>query len=553
MPAEVRRDHRRTATSGVGMAGAPAAVPAASVSAAPTDAFHVDPAMPVLVGVGEVTDLETPAERGRSPCELIAQAARLALDDSGAAAGLAGAIDSVAVVRLFADTSPRFASAIGKSANPPRSVARRLGLPNVATEVYTGSGGNMPQVLVSHFAERIARGEARAVLIAGGEALRTQHGVLRAGLPVSWAEEPGGTPEFIGDPRRGWTDHEERHGLRAAIASYPLIENAIRGARGRGVAEHLQAMGELMARLAAVARDNPLATRREGLTARRLATVDADNRWIGFPYPRFMNANAFIDQSAALVMTSVGQARELGIPVSRWVYLHGCAEGHDHWHVSERPEIHRSPAIRAVAARAFGMAGKTLADIDLIDLYSCFPSALEVACAEVGLAEDDPRGLSLTGGLPFFGGPGNNYVTHAIAHMVRALRARPGRLGLVTANGNYLTKHAWAVYGSAPPAGPWRREEPARLQAELDRLPTAPFTEQPAGAARIESYTVLHGRHGPEQGIVFGRLQADGRRFIALTPSDAATLNRLQDQEALGLPGMVHGADGLNQFVPAWS
>ena len=512
-----------------------------------------DPSTPVLVGVGEVTDLDTPAELGRSPYELIAQAARLALADSGAAASLSGAIDTVALIRLFADTSPRFASAIGKSGNPPRSVARRLGLPNVVDEVYTGSGGNMPQVLVNRYAEAIARGEARAVLIAGGEALRTQHGVLRAGLPVSWAEDPGGEPQFIGDPRRGWTDHEERHGLRAAIAFYPLIENAVRGARGRDTASHLQAMGALMARLAAVARDNPLATRRDGLSAQRLATVDADNRWIGFPYPRFMNANAFIDQSAALLMTSVGQARELGIPESRWVYLHGCAEGHDHWYVSQRPEIHRSPAIRAVAARAFAMAGKTLAEIDVMDLYSCFPSALEVACDEVGLAEDDPRGLTLTGGLPFFGGPGNNYVTHSIAHMVRALRDRPGRFGLVTANGNYLTKHAWAVYGSTPTAGPWQREDPAALQAELDRMPTAPFTEQPDGAARIESYTVLHGRHGPEQGIVFGRLQADGRRFIAVTPGDAATLNRLQDEEALGLPGTVRSADGLNTFTPVWA
>lgn len=512
-----------------------------------------DPSTPVLVGVGELTDLDTPAEAGRSPYELIARAARLALDDSGAAASLAGAIDTVAVIRLFADTSPRFASAIGKSSNPPRSVARRLGLPNVASEVYTGSGGNMPQVLVNRYAEAIARGEARAVLIAGGEALRTQHGVLRAGLPVSWAEDPGGAPQFVGDPRRGWTDHEERHGLRAAIAFYPLIENAIRGARGRSVATHLQAMGAMMARLAAVARDNPLATRRDGLSAQRLATVDADNRWIGFPYPRFMNANAFIDQSAALLMTSVGQARELGIAESRWVYLHGCAEGHDHWYVSQRPEIHRSPAIREVARRAFAMAGKSLADIDVMDLYSCFPSALEVACDEVGLAEDDPRGLSLTGGLPFFGGPGNNYVTHSIAHMVRALRARPGRYGLVTANGNYLTKHAWAVYGTTPTPGPWRREDPSRLQAELDRLPVAPFTEQPEGTARIESYTVLHGRQGPEQGIVFGRLAADGRRFIALTPGDAATLNRLQDEEALGLPGMVRSVDGLNTFTPAWA
>ena len=429
-------------------------------------------------------------------------------------------------------------------------MAKRLGLPNVAAHLYTGSGGNMPQLLVNHYAEQIAAGQARAVLVCGGEALRTQHGVLRQGLPVSWTEDPGGEPSFMGDPRRGWTDHEERHGLRAAIAFYPLIENAIRGARGRGVAEHLQAMGRLMAGLSAVAAANPLATRREGLTAEQLSTVDAENRWIGFPYPRFMNANAFIDQSAALVMTSVGQARALGVPESKWVYLHGCAEGHDHWYVSQRPHIHRSPAMHAVAQQALAMAGKTLDDMAFLDIYSCVPSALEVACDEYGLAEDDPRGLTVTGGLPFFGGPGNNYVTHSISEMVRRVRAAPGRFGLVTANGNYLTKHAWGIYSTTPNAGPWRREPPAPLQAELNALPQAPFTETPQGRAVVESYTVLHDKNGPASGIIFGRLADSGVRFIANTPADAATLAELQDHEALGRSGGVASNAGTNTFTP---
>jgi acetyl-CoA C-acetyltransferase len=509
-----------------------------------------DPATPVLVGVGEVTDDHTPALAGRSPYDLIEQAARLALHDSGAGAALAGVIDTVAMVRLFADTAPRFASGMGRSSNPPRSIAQRLGLPGVTQHLYTWSGGNMPQVLVNQFAEGLAAGAHRAVLVCGGEALRTQQGVLRAGLPVSWAEDPGGEPALVGDARRGWTDHEADHGLDAAIAFYPLIENAIRGARRRSVAQHLQAMGALMAPLAAVAAANPLATRRDGLSAERLARVDADNRWIAFPYPRFMNANAYIDQAAALLMTTVATARQLGIAPERWVYLHGCAEGHDHWFVSERPQIHRSPAMHAVARSALAMAGLQLGGLRFIDLYSCFPSALEVACDEIGLAEDDPRGLSLTGGLPFFGGPGNNYVTHAIAHMVRALRAAPGSHGLVTANGNYLTKHAWGVYASRPPPGPWRREPPAVLQAALDALPQVPFTTQPAGRAVIESYTVRHDRHGPVTGIVFGRLVDGGRRFIANTPADAVTLADLQDRDSLGRPGWVQHRDGHNTFVP---
>ncbi|MBN8492762.1 MAG: acetyl-CoA acetyltransferase [Burkholderiales bacterium] len=511
---------------------------------------QIDGRMPVLVGCGDVTDLQTPADAGRSPYDLIAQAARLALQDSSAP-GIDAAIDTVAMIRSFADTSPRFATKLGTSANPPRSVAKRLGL-NAARHIYSHSGGNMPQYLLNLFAEEIAGGRLRAALLCGGEALRTQHGLERAGAaPGVWTEDPGGTPELIGDPRRGWNDHEERHRMRAAIVMYPLFENALRGASGRTIDTHEAHIGALMSRFAAVARDNPLATRREGLGGEQLMTVDAHNRWIGYPYPRLMNANAFIDQSAAVVMTSVATARELGIPRDKWVFLHGCADGHDHWYVSERVDLHSSPAIRMASRQALAMAGKTLADIDVIDLYSCFASAVQIGCQEIGLPEDDARGLTVTGGLPFFGGPGNNYVTHSISEMMRRMRARPGTFGLVTANGNYVTKHSFGVYSTVAPQGPWRREAPAVLQAQLDALPKAPFTETPQGAATIETYTVMHGKDGPDFGVVFGRLAATGQRFVANLPDDPAGLWDLQNRDSLGRPGQVRRAeDGRNLFIP---
>jgi acetyl-CoA C-acetyltransferase len=509
----------------------------------------IDGRMPVLVGCGDVTDHSTPAEQGRSPYDLIAQAGRLALHDTGAP-GIAAAIDTVAMIRSFADTSPRFATTLGTSANPPRSLAQRLGL-NAARHIYSHSGGNMPQYLLNQFAEQVARGEMRAALLCGGEALRTQHGLERTGVSGVWNEDPGGTPELIGDPRRGWNDHEDLHRMRAAIVMYPLFENAIRGARGRSIAAHQQRIGELMARFATVAAANPLATRREGCSADQLITVNERNRWIGWPYPRLMNANAFIDQAAAVVMTDVATASELGIPRNKWVFLHGCADAHDHWYVSERADLHSSPAIRMASRQALAMAGKALADVEIVDLYSCFASAVQIGCQEIGLAEDDARGLTVTGGLPFFGGPGNNYVTHSISETMRRLRARPGAFGLVTANGNYVTKHSFGVYSTQAPAGPWRRESPAILQARLDALPKALFTEAPQGRASVETYTVMHGKSGPEFAVVFGRLHDGGQRFIANLPDDAATLWDLQNRDSLGRPGRVHRADdGRNIFIP---
>jgi acetyl-CoA C-acetyltransferase len=309
-------------------------------------------------------------------------------------------------------------------------------------------------------------------------------------------------------------------------------------------------MGRLFAGFAGVAAANPLATRRTGYSAERLATIDDENRWIGFPYSRLLVSNAYVDQAAAVVMTSVGEARRLRIAQEKWVFLHGCADAHDHWFVSERPQLDASPAIRWCTKAALDMAERTLAEIRFFDLYSCFPSAVEVTCGELGLAEDDARGLTVTGGLPFFGGPGNSYSVSAISEMLRRMRSVPNSFGLVTANGNYLTKQSFGIYSTCPYRGTWRREIPDKLQADIDAWPHLSVITQPDGPATIETYTVMHGTSGPKYAIVLGRLDQTGERFIANTPSNRELLCDLQDRESLGRRGTVRPEGGRNLFVP---
>jgi acetyl-CoA acetyltransferase len=335
----------------------------------------IDPRTPILVGCGQITDTTGKPSSERSNVAFCAEAAGLALADTGAsngAATLGRKIDAVAVLEFFPDISPRFASPFGRCSNPPKAVAKRLAAAPRQL-LYTHSGGNMPQYLVNRFAEEIANGETELALVCGAELLRSTQNARKAGLAIDHTEDPGGEPTRIGDNRFGFSDEEARHELRAAIHFYPLLENAIRGGLKRDVASHMTAMGRLFERLAAVAKANPLATRREGYSAERLATISDDNRWICFPYPRLMNSNAIIDQAAAVLMTSVEKARDWGIPQDRWVFLHGCADGTDTWVVSERERLDASPAIRGCARIALDMAGKSVADVAAFDLYSCFP------------------------------------------------------------------------------------------------------------------------------------------------------------------------------------
>src|SRR5262245_114563 len=505
--------------------------------------------IPILVGSAQITQREPDPRAALNAMDLTAHAARKAAVDAHGGEALLQALDALVVLRSFSDTSWRFKSPFGGSTNPPRSIAHRLNLSNVKRLIYTHPGGNMPQWCVNRLFEMVTRGEIGTAMVCGGEALATQKAAERAGLALQWNEDTGSEPELWGIAARGWSDMEDRHRMAGAIFAYPLFENGIRGHLHRSVPEHQRAIGELFARFASVAKANPLADRRQGYTADQIATVGPDNPLIGFPYTRLMNSNAFIDQAAAVIVTSVGKARTLGIPEDRWVYLHGCADAHDHWYISDRHNYHSSPAMRVVARETLDMAGSGLEAINKFDIYSCFPAAVEIACAEMGIPEDDPRGLTVTGGLAYFGGPGNNYVTHSIAQMMDEVRQAPGTKGMVTANGNYVTKQSAAIYSTEPPAKPFAPKDPSLYQHEIDTDKGPPVTENANGPASVETYTVMHDRKGPSYAILFGRL-GDGHRFIANTPEDAGLLREMVERDMIGAGGRVRHHNGRNLFLP---
>lgn len=506
--------------------------------------------IPVLVGSGQFTQRERDPLAAMGPMDLAARAARLAADDSGAGERLLEELDTLVMIRSFSDTSWRFTSPFGRYQNPPRSLAARIGANSASRLIYTHAGGNMPQWSINRLSEMIVKGEVGAAMVAGGEALATQKAAQRAGITLDWNEDAGGSHDLWGVAKRGWSDVEDIHGARGAIFAYPMFENALRGARGRTLDEHQAALGRLLEHFATVAAANPLADRRNGYSAEQICRVRDDNPYIGFPYTRLMNSNAFIDQSAAVIVTSVAKARALGIPRDRWVFLHGCADAHDHWYVSDRRDFHSSPATRMVFEKTFEMAGSSLSDIGALDLYSCFSSAVQITCREIGLAEDDPRGLTVTGGLPYFGGPGNNYVTHSIAEMMQRVRARPGMKGLVTANGNYVTKHSAGIYSTDQPGQPFAPENPALYQARLDQVPHPQGGALADGDASVETYTVMHDQKGPASAIIMGRLSG-GERFIANTAPDAGLFDEMKRTDFLGRRGRVRNDGRQNLFAPA--
>jgi acetyl-CoA C-acetyltransferase len=469
----------------------------------------------------------------------MAEAARLAEVDA-ATGDLLQEIDSLRVVNVLS----------WPSKDPPNDLAHALAVAP-RESLYTAVGGNTPQWQVNEAADAIHRGDASVVLIAGAECVYSARRARTKGIDLGWSPRGTSVPQ-VGDTRPGTSEIEHRHGANIPVNVYPLFENALRAHYGRSIDQHQAEIGSLFAPFSAVAAANPHAWFREPRTAEQIAVAGPDNRYIGFPYTKYMNAIMDVDQGAALLMTSTATARRLGVPEERWVYLWGCGDASDHWFISDRVDYHSSPAIRAVGWRALGMAGVALNEIDYFDIYSCFPSAVQIARDMLGIAHDDARPLTVTGGLPYFGGPGNNYVSHSIAAMVERLRVNPAKVGMVTANGWYVTKHSAGIYSTTPPRRPWERVSPEVDQASIDAQTNPDFTAEASGSATVETYTVIFNRDGaPERGIVIGR-DADDRRFIANTPADRRLLESMTTREMVGAPGTVAPGDGdCNVFTPS--
>jgi acetyl-CoA C-acetyltransferase len=519
----------------------------------PSGLRGLDPRTPVLAGVGQASErLGQPGYRCRSPVDLAADAAREALADTGAdPAVVAGAIDTVAGVRQFEISHPAARSRLGRSDNYPRSVAGRIGAAP-ARAILEVSGGQAPQHLISELAATIASGGAEAALAFGAEALSTVQHYARAdaGDRPDFTEHADGGLEDRGYGLGGLiSEYQIAHGLTDAPSQYALAENARRARLKLTREEYAAAMGALFEPFTRVAAANPHAAAPTVRGAAELVTPTGANRPIADPYTRYLVAREKVNQGAAVLLMSVAAARRLGVPPDRWVFLHGHADLAERM-LLDRADLSASPAAVMAARHALEMAGLAVGDLATIDLYSCFPIPVFNICDGLGLSPGDPRGLTVTGGLPFFGGPGNNYSMHAIAETVQRARADPGTFGFVGANGGIMGKYSAGVYSTAP--APWRGDRSGGLQAEVDAWAAPAQALHADGWATIETYTVKRGRDGGAAGIVVGRLDGDGRRFLARA-DDRDTGDRDTEERQTGVIDLLSAGEPVGERVYARS
>jgi acetyl-CoA C-acetyltransferase len=475
---------------------------------------RIDPRTPVIVGAGQINDRDL----GSEPIDLMVRCAQAAIDDTGADGNLRAAIDAVRVVW-----------GIWPYQDPGRLVAERLGCDGARTAL-TAMGGNQTYDLLIDTAEQIAQGRLDIAVICAAESMRTRRADHARGATTTYLPEPAGAEpdERLGVDKPLTTPVEDAIGIHHPARFYAAAETALRHRLGEDLDAHRTRIAAMWARASEIAAANPNAWLTDALAPETVATFDEGNRPIASPYPKLMTSNLNVDQGGAVVVCSAAAAERLGVPKDRWVFPWSGAGASDHPSMTTRWALDESPAMRLVGLEALGRAGATVDDCALLDLYSCFPVAVQVAQREIGVSAD--RDWTITGGLTFAAGPMNCYCILPLTRSVSLLRATPHERALLTGNGGYFSKHSAVVLSGSPPPAGFSSGSP---QADVDALPARSAPTEPVPTATLEAYTVLFDRDLQPDRAILASLDDEGRRHWSDT-TDPPTIAELLTTDACG-------------------
>jgi acetyl-CoA C-acetyltransferase len=521
--------------------------------------------IPVIVGIGEITDRPKAIADGLEPLALLVEALKRAETDSGAA--LLGEIDSLDIVNFLS----------WRYRDPEKQLASRLGI-HPKHAYYGPVGGESPIRYLHEAAQRIARGESSVAAICGAEAQSTATKAERAGITLPW------TPfaKDVEEPKRGAAFQKPvaiKLGVFRPVSVYPFYEAAASAHWGQTPREAMAESGALWSVYSQVASENPNAWLKQHFTPEEITTPSPDNRLIAWPYTKLMVANPTVNMGGALLMTSLAKAQAAGIPEHKLIYVIGGASAEEPRDYLERDQFVESHAQNAVLGAVTDLVGGQATAFDAIELYSCFPCVPKMARRTLGLGPHfNP---TVTGGLTFFGAPLNTYMTHAACAMVRKLRARSksgtgnvdlpvpipfrssqngvaeterelrkvgtgARLGLLYGQGGFVTKHHALVLSRQAPTEPLAQATIVQSEADRHRGSVPTFVTEASGSATVESFTAIYGRDNAiEHGVVMLRTSNNTRALARVPAHDRATLAHLlnMDHSPVGSSGTVVCAD----------
>ncbi len=468
---------------------------------------------PAIAGISQIVQrVEDPAQ-AVEPLALMERAIREAAEDAGAPQ-LVESLDAIYVPQ-----------GLWRYGDPGRMLGERLGSPKAHTIVGAVSG-HIVQILVNRACREIAEGRADVIAIVGGESENSKRAIARSGGTLHWNDEIEGEPnERVGEMKYKWTQDEVDAGMLNAVATFALCETSLRHSLGETPAAHRDRISDLASRMSDVAAANPYAWIQRSVPASEIRNPGPGNRMVNYPYTKLMTSNISVDQGAALIICSTEVADRVGVPKAKRVYLRASTEMSHTTLLTSRQDLHRHAGQEIAAQRVLELSGKNANDIEHVDLYSCFPFAIQSGADALGIPTDPVP--SLTGGMTFFGGPFGNYVVHSKASMIDRLRADPGSTGAIGSVGGLFAHFSYGLYSTEPVDGVSPLIED--VSEEFKATPQRGVIENFAGSATVESYSVVVGHEGPTQ-ATFAGLTDDGHRVWARC-HDADVMSALLDDE----------------------
>ena len=485
-----------------------------------------NPRRPAIAGISQIVQrVEDPGDAAE-PIALMERAIRLAAEDAGAPK-LIESLDAIYVPK-----------GLWQYGDPGRLLGERLGSPKAKTAVGAISG-HIVQILLNEACRQIAAGEADVIAIVGGESENSKRALQRGGREVHWNDEIPGEPDrTMGEMKYVLNKGEIDAGIINATAMFSICETSLRRSLGETPSDHRDRISNLASRMSQVAAKNPYAWIQREVPADEIRNPGPGNRMVDYPYTKLMTSNISVDQSAALIVCSTEAATRFGVPDDKRVYLTASTEMSKTVSLTERNELHIHPGQVLAAQRVLELSNKNAEDLEHVDLYSCFPFAIQAGAAALGIGTDPVP--SLTGGMTFFGGPFGNYVLHSKASMIDRLRADPGSTGAIGSVGGSFAHFSYGLYSTDPGSKPLPVIED--VSAEFDAMPRRDVIETYDGPLTVESYSAVVKHDGPYQVTIAG-LTEDGHRVWGRSHDADLIQSVLDDEDIVGRKGVL--AEGL--------
>lgn len=423
--------------------------------------------------------------------------------------------------------------------NAAEQLAQKLHLKPGRRQV-SGLSGTSPQWFLQQAALNILEGRLDAAIVVGAEALATKKRAKKANRQLDWPQVATRKLPPYDDP---FHPSEIAHNVFAAHLTFALLDSARRARLGLSLDGNRHQQAQMMAQLSCIAEQNPHAWFRQQRTAQDIAKITPDNPMVSYPFSKYSMAMMDVDMAAAVIVMSHKKADELGVPQRKRVYIHSSAFAKAPVHMAERDVLWYSPALQAACDTALDSAQLTTNDVDYLDIYSCFPSSVNFTKDALKIGDTDSRALTVTGGLPYFGGPGNNYCTHSVAAMVEKCRSAPQARGLVSGVGMHMTNHVVGIYSATPPG---------KLMAEnfstvsVDQTSNRIIDAEAAGPAVIAAYSVTHS-HSERLGLAICDLPNKHRCYAHV--NDAELLDSMEKEEWVGRAVVLKSRDNVNTVI----